>query len=351
MYTSRTARREVKERLAKDSRCCSVWPPRRTVKPAGSGSRPNFASSSSEIEPRSRPTALAAMRTRRCWYFRSISTGPADCLMSAIVDRRTGRPSSVVTKIRPRSSGVRRAEVVAEDLDLERRVGPEVDGPGHQAARDEAIRRAGKLPGEAGPERGDDLPVAPLALVRGRKVDLHTGAVRARVAGEDRRRPLRDADVRNDRDQLLCPQLRLDDRLHRLDDPFRLLDPRAHRRLGRDQLQGQEWRHGARDEEGGKERDRDRERERDEEQFDLTLEEHRRHEDDDRRDGRGEDRHRHLTRGVEDGRTPRRARDVQVSIDVLELDDRVVHEPADGEGEAAQGEDVERLAQEVHTDE
>src|SRR5438552_2023685 len=127
--------------------------------------------------------------------------------------------------------GVRRAEVVAEDLDLERRVGPEVDGPGHQAARDEAIRRAGKLPGEAGPERGDDLPVAPLALVRGREVDLHTGAVRARVAGEDRRRPLRDADVRDDRDQLLCAQLRLDDRLHRLDDPFRLLDPRAHRRL------------------------------------------------------------------------------------------------------------------------
>src|SRR2546427_2825565 len=69
-----------------------------------------------------------------------------------------------------RESG-RRAEIVAQDLHLERRLGSEVDGPGHQAAGNEAIRRAGELPGETRPERTHDLPVAPLALVGGRQVD------------------------------------------------------------------------------------------------------------------------------------------------------------------------------------
>src|SRR2546423_15246903 len=45
------------------------------------------------------------MRTRRCWYFRSISTGPVDWVIAAMVESRTGR-SLAVTKSRWRSSGV-----------------------------------------------------------------------------------------------------------------------------------------------------------------------------------------------------------------------------------------------------
>ena len=95
----------MKYRLENASRCCSVWPPRRIEKPAGSGNCLNFASSSSETEPRSRPTALAYTRTMRCWDLRSMSTGPDDLVISAIVERSTGR-SLAVMKIRPRSSGV-----------------------------------------------------------------------------------------------------------------------------------------------------------------------------------------------------------------------------------------------------
>src|SRR5213083_2482086 len=525
MYTSRTARREVKERLAKDSRCCSVCPPRRTVKPAGSGSRRNFASSSSEIEPRSRPTALALMRISRCAYLRSISTGPVDWTMLATVESNTGR-SFTVTNRRARSSGVWRygssswttrlywlpvrgsvkidgltlafefseksaalamsrcespggslltvdeqlelgvvgvatdvdvgdalgglhqagdlagervggREVVAEDLDLDRRLRPEVDDARDEAARDELVARARELAGEPRPERIHDLAVAPRPLVRGREVDLDRRAVGAGVTGEDRRAPLGDADVRDDRRQLLGAQRRPDDRLHALDDALGLLDPRADRRLrvdaelrlvrrgeelgaderleteprredeehaprkrhgdpahdeaataerpleealverlhaveealrepedavldapggGVDRVlrpqhpERHERRHRPRHEERGEERDRDRERERNEEELDLPFEEHRRHEDDDRRDRRGEDWHGHLARGVEDGLAARRVRDVQVAVDVLELDDRVVDEPAHGQREPPEGEHVERLAEEIHAD-
>src|SRR2546430_1266030 len=47
------------------------------------------------------------------------------------------------------------SDVCSSDL-LERRLGSEVDGPGHQAAGNEAIRRAGELPGETRPERTHD---------------------------------------------------------------------------------------------------------------------------------------------------------------------------------------------------
>ena len=43
--------------------------------------------------------------------------------------------------------------------------------------------------------------------------------------------------------------------------------------------------------------------------------------------------------------------DAEVAVDVLELDDRVVDQPADAEREAAEREDVERLAGEVEQDE
>ena len=58
-----------------------------------------------EMAPRSRPTGLPETRTRRCWYFRSISTGATLRRMSAMVDSTIGRPAGAVTKILPRSSG------------------------------------------------------------------------------------------------------------------------------------------------------------------------------------------------------------------------------------------------------
>src|SRR5213594_3950929 len=126
---------------------------------------------------------------------------------------------------------------------------------------------------------------------------------------------------------------------------------RVDRLLRLEDLQREEGGDGPGHQEGGEERDRDRERERDEEELDLALEEHGGHEDDDRRDRRREDRHGHLAGGVQHRPPALRARHRQVPVDVLQLDDRVVHEPADRQGEAAQREDVERLTQEVHDDE
>ena len=149
------------------------------------------------------------------------------------------------------------------------------------------------------------------------------------------------------------------ERLHALEEPdgepgHAVLEPARpgiDRFLGLEHAEGEERRHRPRDQERGEQRDRDREGEGDEEELDLALEEDRRHEHDDRRDRRREDRHRDLARGVEHGLAARGDGEVQVPVDVLELHDRVVHEPPDGQREAAQREDVERLAEEVHADE
>ena len=60
------------------------------------------------MEPRSRPVGLAAIFTTRCWYFRSIITGPVPCEMLATLPSRMGRPPSPVTNSRLRSSGADR---------------------------------------------------------------------------------------------------------------------------------------------------------------------------------------------------------------------------------------------------
>ena len=72
-------------------------------------------------------------------------------------------------------------------------------------------------------------------------------------------------------------------------------------------------------------------------------------EDHDRRDRGDEDRHRDFPGGVQHGGVPVLAGHGEVAVDA-ELDDRVVHQAADGQGEPAEREDVQRLAEEVHRD-
>ena len=121
--------------------------------------------------------------------------------------------------------------------------------------------------------------------------------------------------------------------------------------LASEPLQAQEWGDRSRDQEGGEERERDGEGQRDEEQPRLALQEDRGQENDDGGDGGHEDRHGHFAGGVEHRLAARLARYVEVTVDVLELHDRIVHKTADGEGEPAQGEDIEGLAEEVHGNE
>ena len=121
--------------------------------------------------------------------------------------------------------------------------------------------------------------------------------------------------------------------------------------LGLEQFQAQDRRDGARDEEGCEQGDGDREDQRHEQQLGDADHKENRQEDDHGRDRRGQDRHGHFAGGVEHRLAARLARYVEVTVDVLELHDRIVHKTADGEGEPAQGEDIEGLAEEVHGNE
>src|SRR5262249_14494860 len=112
----------------------------------------------------------------------------------------------------------------------------------------------------------------------------------------------------------------------------------------------EEWGHSARDEEAGDEGEGDREREGYEPVLGHARGDNNRKEDDDRRDGAHEDRHRHLLCRVEDGLLSIGGR-LEVPVDVLELDDRVVDQAPDAEGQATKGEDVDRLSREIEKDE
>ncbi len=93
----------------------------------------------------------------------------------------------------------------------------------------------------------------------------------------------------------------------------------------------------------------DRERERQEEVLGDAAEEHDRREDDADGERADERRHRDLLRAREDRLDERPAGGV-VSVDVLDLDGRVVDEHPDGEREATQRHDVDRLSREREAD-
>ena len=97
----------------------------------------------------------------------------------------------------------------------------------------------------------------------------------------------------------------------------------------------------------GEQRERHGEGEGQEELADEAADEAERQEHADGRQGRCGDRAGDLARTVDRGREAVFAHGA-VSIDVLEHDDRVVDDAADGDGEAAQGEDVQRDAGDLH---
>ena len=74
----------------------------------------------------------------------------------------------------------------------------------------------------------------------------------------------------------------------------------------------------------------------------MPVHEEHREEHHDGGDGRHQDRHRHLLRGQQHGLLAFLPGG-QVAVDVLQLDDGVVDQPPDAQGQAAQGEDVQRL--------
>ena len=109
-------------------------------------------------------------------------------------------------------------------------------------------------------------------------------------------------------------------------------------------------RHRAGDEEGGEERNRDRDGQGNQEQTGNACDEENREKHDDRGDGRGQNRHRHFARRFQD-RVPAAGRAVEVALNVLQLHDGVVDQPADAQGQASQREHVQGLPGEIEHDE
>ena len=99
----------------------------------------------------------------------------------------------------------------------------------------------------------------------------------------------------------------------------------------------------AREQERRDHREADRERQRHEERSRDAGHEERRHEDRDDRQHREQSRHDHFAAGVEHAARDRRAAR-QVRVDVLDRDRRFVDEDADGQRQAAERHDVDRLA-------
>src|SRR5690625_4199468 len=121
-----------------------------------------------------------------------------------------------------------------------------------------------------------------------------------------------------------------------LTDPAPLEEPvREHRHDRQRDEQGGEHRHGYREGERPEQHARHSAHERD-------REEHR-----DRRDRRGGDCRSHFPYGVDDG-VPARLAVAHVSLDVFDDDDRVVHDPADRDRQATEGEHVQRVAGGLH---
>ena len=73
-------------------------------------------------------------------------------------------------------------------------------------------------------------------------------------------------------------------------------------------------------------------------------------EDDHGGDGRGEDRHGDFASGIHDGLPAVRFL-VEMALNILQFDDRIIDEPADPERQSAEREDVQRLAGEIEHDE
>ena len=107
---------------------------------------------------------------------------------------------------------------------------------------------------------------------------------------------------------------------------------------------------GSGDEKGREERNRDREGQRDQQQPRDADDEENGEEDDHGGDRRGEDRHGDFAGGFHD-RLPAVPFVVEMALNVLEFDDRIVDEPADPERQSAEREDVQCLAGEVKHDE
>ncbi len=106
---------------------------------------------------------------------------------------------------------------------------------------------------------------------------------------------------------------------------------------------------GAGNEERGEQGDGDREGQRDEQEPRDTHDEKHGQEDDDGRDRRGEDRHGHFAGGVDDG-IPAVPVDVQMTLNVFQFHDGVVHQPADAQRQPAHREDIQRLVAEIEDD-
>ena len=114
-----------------------------------------------------------------------------------------------------------------------------------------------------------------------------------------------------------------------------------------DQEVGQDRDDGQRADQRGEQRERHGQGERQEELRDETADEPERQEDRDGRQRAGGDRPGDLARTV-DGRRQAILAERPVPVDVLEDDDRVVHDSAHGDREAAQGHDVDGHPGQLH---
>ena len=183
------------------------------------------------------------------------------------------------------------------------------------------------------------------------EVRLHERGGRDRSSQHERREGQRHPRVAQrpaqDRQIALLQAGRWSRRIFGIDRPALLVE---HRLAGLEEPVRQHRHDRERDQERGQHGDRDRQREGAEQLPGDVADERDRQEHRDRGDRRRRDRRRDLADGQQDRRFLVGVADV-MPLDVLDDDDRVVHDAPDRDGEGTEGEDVQRVAEGLDADE